>query len=126
MLQRDLITRNIEILVQLAMKALGLYVEDPNEAMKLVEQKLDLKLIENLLIKDNAIEAENPLMVKVNVDLYYVRALSLFQLKDKEAKTALETSIQLMQNYMQLFPSNFPFDYYKKIEIVQNKINSLT
>jgi|GEM_PF-4791944 len=115
MLERDLITRNIQVLVQILTRAKGLVLDKPEEALAELEKNIDETILDKLEKKSGPLMVLDDQLVKVQVDLAYLQAQILHQLNRPEANTALVRVKKLMLNYQEVFPKNFPFDYYSKL-----------
>lgn len=115
MLERDLITRNIQVLVQMLTRAKGLMLDDPNKALAELEKNIDESILEKLEKKSGPLMVLDDQLVKVQVDIAYLRAQILLQLNAESAHTELIRVKQLLLNYQEVFPKNFPFDYYNKL-----------
>lgn len=123
MLERDLITRNIQVLVKLLMKALGLFKDDPGKALEITDSYMDEQLLDDLFWERNGIAAQNDQLVKVHVDFFYLKAQLLYEKDKKSGLEALKKAKVLLENYNRLFPLNFPFDYYQKLSFIQKIIS---
>lgn len=115
MLERDLITRNIQVLVQILTRAKGLMLDKPEEALAEVNQNIDETILDKLEKKSGPLMVLDDQLVKVQLDLAYLRAQILLQLNREDARAELLRVKQLMLNYQEVFPKNFPFDYYSKL-----------
>lgn len=120
MLERDLITRNIQVLVQILTRAKGLMLDRPEEALFELEKNIDESILDKLEKKTGPLMVLDDQLVKVQVDLAYLRAQILLKLNRPEAKTELLRVKQLMLNYQEVFPKNFPFDYYSKMSWIDS------
>ncbi|MFT4204547.1 MAG: hypothetical protein QM610_11635 [Chitinophagaceae bacterium] len=123
MLERDLITRNIQVLVQLLTRAKGLTLEKPEEALAELNKNIDETILEKLYNKSGPLLLLDDQLVKIQVDLAYLRAQLLLQLSRDEAYSEMNRVKQLMLNYQEIFPKNFPFDYYSKMAWIDGVLN---
>lgn len=115
MLERDLITRNIQVLVQVLTRAKGLVLDKPEEALAELNKNIDETILDKLEKKSGPLMVLDDQLVKVQVDLAYLRAQILLQLNRGEARAELLRVKHLMFNYQEVFQKNFPFDYYSKL-----------
>ncbi|PZP50178.1 MAG: hypothetical protein DI598_06175 [Pseudopedobacter saltans] len=122
MLERDLITRNIQVLVQILTRAKGLMLDKPEEALAELEKNMDESILEKLEKKSGPLMVLDDQLVKVQVDLAYLRAQILHQLQHPKSQTELLRVKQLMLNYQEVFPKNFPFDYYSKLSWIDSVV----
>lgn len=122
MLERDLITRNIQVLVQILTRAKGLVLDKPEEALAELEKNIDETILDKLERKSGPLMVLDDQLVKVQVDLAYLRAQILLQLNREEAHGELLRVKQLMLNYQEVFPKNFPFDYYSKLSWIDGVV----
>ncbi len=123
MLERDLITRNIQVLVQILTRAKGLVLDKPEEALAELEKYIDESILDKLEKKSGPLMVLDDQLVKVQVDLAYLHAQIFHQLNKPEANTELQRVKQLMLNYQEVFPKNFPFDYYSKLSWIEGNLN---
>lgn len=122
MLERDLITRNIQVLVQILTRAKGLMLDKPEEGLTELEKNIDDSILDKLEKKSGPLMILDDQLVKVQVDLAYLRAKILHQLNRENASRELQRVKQLMLNYQEIFPKNFPFDYYNKMNWIDSII----
>ncbi|WP_447640896.1 MULTISPECIES: hypothetical protein [Chitinophagaceae] len=122
MLERDLITRNIQVLVQVLTRAKGLVLDKPEEALAELNKNIDETILDKLEKKSGPLMVLDDQLVKVQVDLAYLRAQILLQLNRGEARAELLRVKHLMLNYQEVFQKNFPFDYYSKLSWIDSAV----
>lgn len=120
MLERDLITKNIQVLVQMLARLTGLSLDNPNDALDEINQTIDESILDKLERKSGQIMLIDDQLVKVHIDLAYLRAHILY--KKEGNKVELQRVKKYLLNYQEIFPKNFPFDYYEKMSTIDRLI----
>jgi hypothetical protein len=122
MLKRDILTRNIQVLVQMLARLTGLSLDNPNDALDEINRTIEDDILDKLEKKSGEILLIDDQLVKVHIDLAYLRAQILYS---KDGNTIeLEKVKKLLLNYQEIFPKNFPFDYYGKMSKLDQQLKN--
>lgn len=123
MLKRDILTKNLAILVDKVQQINNKIMDDPDEALKMVESVEDTSILDQLTQKSGQILLVDDQMVKAQIDLAFAKANILQkQGKKLESKAQFQQVYQHMQSFQEIFPKNFPFDFFSKMAIIKNNI----
>lgn len=120
MLKRDILTINIDVLFQKIRRIADKNLDDPDETLEEIKSLENPEMTSKLLTKSVDITESNDQLVKAQVDLFYHKSLIINNKNTEEGKILLQQAREMMDNYLQLFPQNFPFDFIQKKAVINS------
>ena len=99
-------------------------LDKPEETLAELEKNIDETILDKLEKKSVPLLVLDDQLVKVQVDLAYLRAQLLRQLNMEKASAELQRVKRLMLHYQEVFPKNFPFDYYSKLHSIEGMLTA--